>query len=107
MGPVKTVDLQNTAASYFAPATIAGSGGLIHISGQSGSTEDGSVPSDYESQIHLALLKLRRISIATGASISDIAKLNVFVVNYDAAARKHTPHLMRFLGKHRPAISSL
>jgi len=105
MGPVRTVDLHNTAASYFAPATVSGSGGLIHISGQPGSTDDGSVPSDYESQIHLALLKLRRISIAAGTSISDIAKLNVFVVNYDAAARKHTSHLMRFLGKHRPAIT--
>ena len=105
MGPIKTVDLHNTAASYFAPATISEPAGLVHISGQPGSTDDGSVPSDYESQIHLAILKLRRIIAAAGASTSDIAKLTVFVVNYDAAARKHTSHLMRFLGKHRPAIT--
>lgn len=95
MGPIKTVDLHNTTASYFAPATV--SGGLIHISSQPGSADDGSVPNDYESQIHLSILRLRRILIAAGASISDIAKLTVYVVDYDAAARKHTSHLMRFL----------
>jgi monoamine oxidase len=103
MGPIKTVDLHNTASSYFAPATV--SGGLVHISGQPGSADDGSVPGDYESQIHLSILKLRRILIAAGASTSDIAKLTVFVVDYDAAARKHTSHLKRFLGQHRPAIT--
>lgn len=102
---IANIDLPDTAASYFAPATITTHGELIHVSGQPGSTDNGSVPSDYESQIHLALLKLRRIIIGAGASVSDIAKLTVFVVKYDAAARKHTTHLMRFLGKHRPAIT--
>jgi monoamine oxidase len=101
---VAIIDLHNAATSYFAPATVT-SGGLIHVSGQPGSTDDGKVPGDYESQIHLALLRLRRIIIAANASISDIVKLNVFIVNYDAATRKHTPHLTRFLGKHRPAIT--
>jgi monoamine oxidase len=105
MGPVKPVNLHNTAASYFAPATISGSGGLVHISGQPGVADDGSVPSDYESQIHLSILRLRRILIAVGASTSDIAKLNVFVVDYNAEARKHTSHLMRLFGKHRPAVT--
>lgn len=108
MGQTKNVasmDLHNTASSYFAPATVTTNGKLIHISGQPGSTDDGSVPADYESQIHLALLKLRRIITAAGASVSDVAKLTVYVVNYDAATRKHTRHMMRFLGKHRPAIT--
>jgi monoamine oxidase len=101
---VASIDLNNTASSYFAPATVT-SGGLIHVSGQPGSTDDGTVPADYESQIHLALLRLRKIIIAANASISDIVKLNIFIVNYDATTRKHTPHLMRFLGKHRPAVT--
>jgi monoamine oxidase len=103
MGLIKSVDLHNTAGSYFAPATVSGE--LVHISGQPGSADDGSVPSDYESQIHLSILRLRRILIAARASTSDIAKLTVFVVDYDAAARKHTLHLKRFLGKHRPAVT--
>lgn len=102
---VASIDLHNTAASYFAPATVTTNGKLIHISGQPGSTDDGSVPTDYESQIHLALLKIRRIIIAAGASVGDVAKLTVYVVNYNAATRKHTRHMMRFLGKHRPAIT--
>jgi len=101
---VTSIDLHSTASSYFAPAAIT-SGGVIHVSGQPGSTEDGAVPGDHESQIHLALLRLRRIIIAANASITDIVKLNIFIVNYDATIRKHTPHIMRFLGKHRPAVT--
>jgi len=101
---VASIDLHSTASSYFAPATVT-SEGLIHVSGQPGSTDDGTVPADYESQIHLALLRLRKIIIAADASISDIVKLNIFIVNYDATTRKHTPHLQRFLGKHRPAVT--
>lgn len=101
---VASVDLHNTASSYFAPATVT-NGGIVHVSGQPGSTDDGAVPSDYESQIHLALLRLRQIIIAANASINDIIKLNIYIVNYDATTRKHTPHLMRFLGNHRPAVT--
>ncbi|OGE52428.1 hypothetical protein PENARI_c010G03712 [Penicillium arizonense] len=102
---VTTVDLSNTASAYYAPATVAPAGKLIHVAGQPGSLKDGSMPSDYESQIHLALLNLRKIIVATGSSIENIAKLNLFIVNYDAANRKHTRHIQRFLGGHRPAIT--
>lgn len=102
---IASIDLATTASSYFAPATVTTDGVLIHISGQPGSADDGSVPSDYESQIHLALLNLRRIIVAAGASVSNIAKLTVYIVGYNAAARKHTSHIMRFLGNHRPAIT--
>ncbi|KAI1749779.1 putative flavin-containing amine oxidase [Xylaria castorea] len=102
---IKTVDLSNTTAAYYAPATIASPGKLIHVAGQPGSTKDGQVPEDYESQIHLALFNLRKVIIAAGASIGNIAKLTLLIVDYDATTRKHTRHLQRFLGKHRPAIT--
>ncbi|KAH8427438.1 putative flavin-containing amine oxidase [Aspergillus melleus] len=102
---VDTVDLSNTASAYYAPATIAPAGRLIHVAGQPGSTKDGAVPADYESQIHLALLNLRKIIIAAGSSIENIVKLNLYIVNYDAANRKHTRHIQRFLAGHRPAIT--
>ncbi|RDW81028.1 putative flavin-containing amine oxidase [Aspergillus mulundensis] len=102
---VETVDLSNTASAYYAPATIAPTGKLIHVAGQPGSTKNGLVPSDYESQIHLALLNLRKIVIASGSSIKHIVKLNLLIVNYDADNRKHTRHVQRFLGGHRPAIT--
>lgn len=100
----ETVDLSNTTGLYYAPATIS-SGKVVHIAGQPGNTKDGHVPADYESQIHLALLNLRKLIVAAGGSIKDIAKLNVFIVDYDASDRKHARHIQRFLGDHRPAMT--
>ncbi|KAL2826628.1 hypothetical protein BDW59DRAFT_179352 [Aspergillus cavernicola] len=102
---VETVDLSNTTSAYYAPATIAPTDKLIHIAGQPGSTKDGVVPHDYESQIHLALLNLRKLIIAAESSIKHIVKLNLFIVNYNADNRKHTRHIRRFLAGHRPAIT--
>ncbi|RSL69870.1 hypothetical protein CEP53_002036 [Fusarium sp. AF-6] len=101
---IETVDLSNTTGLYYAPATIS-TGKVVHIAGQPGNTKDGHVPADYESQIHLALLNLRKLIIAAGASIKDIAKLNVFIVDYDASNRLHTRHIQRFFGGHRPAMT--
>ncbi|KAF4126447.1 monoamine oxidase [Geosmithia morbida] len=103
---LEIVDLVNTASQYFAPATIGNAGDkVIHISGQVGSTKDGKVPDDYESQIHLTLHNLRKVVLSAGASIEDIAKLNVYIVNYDPTKRKHTRHIQRFLRGHRTAMS--
>ncbi|KAI0111203.1 putative flavin-containing amine oxidase [Nemania sp. FL0031] len=102
---VETVDLSNTTGAYYAPATVVDAAKLIHIAGQPGSTKDGQVPDDYESQIHLALLNLRKLIVASGASVKDIAKLTLLIVDYDAATRKHTRHIQRFLSGHRPAIT--
>ncbi|KAH9892090.1 hypothetical protein F4778DRAFT_323843 [Xylariomycetidae sp. FL2044] len=101
---VSTVDLSNTSSAYYAPATI-GQGRFVHVAGQPGSTKSGHVPADYESQIHLALLNLRKIIVAAGASVRNIAKLTLFIVGYDAANRLHTRHVQRFLAGHRPAIT--
>lgn len=102
---VETVDLANTTSGYYAPATVAPAGKLIHVAGQPGSTKSGLVPADYESQIHLALLNLRKIIIAAGSSVEQIVKLSLFIVDYDAANRKHTRHIQHFLSGHRPAIT--
>jgi monoamine oxidase len=106
MPSIKTIDLSNTSYAYYAAATVTPAGTrLLHISGQPGNTKDGYVPADYESQIHLALLNLHKIAITAGASIKDIAKLTLLIVNYNPAQRKHAPLVERFLGGHRPAIT--
>ncbi|KAK8108376.1 flavin-containing amine oxidase [Apiospora sp. TS-2023a] len=104
---VQSLDLANTSKIYHAPATIiqGNISRLIHVSGQVGTAKDGTVPADYESQIHLALLHLRKIIIAAGATVQDIAKLTLYIVNYDPAQRKHTRPIQRFLKGHRPAIT--
>ncbi|VUC33713.1 unnamed protein product [Clonostachys rosea] len=103
---VKQLDLENTSKVYHAPATVTAPGvRLIHVSGQVGATKDNHVPADYESQIQLALFNLRKIMVAAGATVNDIAKLCLYIVNYDPAHRKHTRHIQRFLRGHRPAIT--
>ncbi|KAJ9196022.1 hypothetical protein DTO164E3_6560 [Paecilomyces variotii] len=103
---VEQVDLSNTKAAYYAPVTVSKSSStLIHISGQPGTSKDGHVPSDYESQIHLALLNLKKLIYAAGASIHHIAKINIYIVNYNPAERKHVRHIQRFLRGHRPATT--
>ncbi|KAK8017147.1 hypothetical protein PG991_008223 [Apiospora marii] len=103
---VQSLDLASTSKVYHAPATIVqGNSRLIHVSGQVGTAKDGTVPADYESQIHLALLHLRKILIAAGAVIQDIAKLTLYIVNYNPAQRKHPRPIQRFLKGHRPAIT--
>ena len=98
-----TVDLAHTASAYFSPAVVAGSS--IHISGQVGTVKDGSFPEDYDSQIHLALINLKQVIFAAGGLIKDIAKLTLYIVNYDPEKRKHVRHLQKFLKGHRPAIT--
>lgn len=103
---VHSLDLASTTKVYYAPATaIQGNSRLLHVSGQVGTAKDGTVPADYVSQIHLALLHLRKILIAAGATTRDIAKLTLYIVNYDPAQRKHTRPIQRFLKGHRPAMT--
>lgn len=100
------LDLSNTSQVYHAPATItAPNTKLVHVSGQAGATKSGYVPVDYESQIHLALLNLRRVIVASGATVKDITKLTVYIVNYDPRTRKHARPIQRFLSGHRPAMT--
>ncbi|KAI0867758.1 putative flavin-containing amine oxidase [Hypoxylon argillaceum] len=102
---VDAVDLSKTTEADHVPATVANAGKLIHIAGQPGNAKHGQVPSDYESQIHLALLNLRKRIISAGASIGNITKLTLLIINYDAVNRKHTRHIQRFLAGHRPVIT--
>ncbi|KAJ0167049.1 putative flavin-containing monoamine oxidase A [Colletotrichum tanaceti] len=102
---VETVDLTNTTTAYYAPATITRGGSLVHVSGLPGTARDGHVPADYESQIHLALLHLRTVIVASGSAVHNIASLTLHVVGYDAAKRQHARHVRRFLGTHRPAMT--
>lgn len=108
-----------TSTTSTTTATITTKPGvsLLHVAGQVGTTttKDGLLPApaDYESQVHLALLHLRQALLAAGATIPDIAKLTLYVVNkYDdddptTTTRKHVRHVERFLNGHRPASITL
>ena len=102
---VQTVDVDKSSSAYYAAATFQTDANTIYISGQAGVRADGSVPNDYQSQIHLALLAIRKILIAASASVSDILKLTLYIVDYDAKDRKHARPIRNFLGSHRPAVT--
>ncbi|OAA63489.1 Amine oxidase [Niveomyces insectorum RCEF 264] len=103
---LQILDLSNTAKVYYAPATATAPGTrVIHVSGQGGVAKSGHAPADYESQIHLALLNLRRVIVAAGATVRDIAKFTVYVVDYDPKRPLHRRPIQRFLRGHRPAMT--
>lgn len=103
---VRSIDLANTGGAYHAPGTLTSQPARwLHISGQPGARPDGSVPTDYESQIHLALLAIHKVMAAAETSVKDIAKLTVYIVNYNPQRRKHVRHIQRFLRSHRPAMT--
>ena len=102
---VRSIDVGNSYAAYYAAATTTTATETIHVSGQPGSTKDGTLPTDYASQVCLALVNIHKIILAANASISDIIKLNLYIVNYDSKNRLHAKPLRRFLGKHRPAVT--
>jgi monoamine oxidase len=102
---VESLSPDGSSTAYFAPATVQLYGDTIYVSGQGGATPDGFVPRDYQSQIHLALVALRKILISASASVADILKLTLYVVNYDADSRLHAKPIQKFLGGHKPAIT--
>ncbi|KAG9851775.1 flavin-containing amine oxidoreductase, partial [Aureobasidium melanogenum] len=90
---------------YVAAGTRTNATDIINVTGQVGSAADGTIPSDYESQTHLALLNLHKVLAEGGASISDILKINLYIVNYNPQKRLHTRILTNWLAGHRPACT--
>ncbi|KZF23909.1 hypothetical protein L228DRAFT_282582 [Xylona heveae TC161] len=79
--------------------------GLIHVSGQPRSPVSNEVPADFDSQVLLSLLDLHRALLAAGGSIVGIARLTLYIVNYNRRELQHTRHLHRFLRGHNPIIN--
>lgn len=90
---------------YVAAGTRTSATDTINVTGQVGVAADGTIPSDYESQIHLALLNLRKVLAEGGATIADILKINLYIVNYNPEKRLHTRILTNWLAGHRPACT--
>ncbi|WP_120995969.1 RidA family protein [Stutzerimonas urumqiensis] len=66
----------------YSPAIRAN--GLLFVSGQVGSREDGSPEPELEAQVRLAFENLNAILAAAGASFEDVIDVTVFMVNPDA-----------------------
>lgn len=57
------------------------SNGFLFVSGQVGSTEDGSPEPDLEAQVRLAFYNLNAILVAAGCTFDDVIDVTVFIVN--------------------------
>ncbi|WP_213941385.1 RidA family protein [Pseudomonas sp. dw_612] len=57
------------------------SNGFLFVSGQVGSTEDGSPEPDLEDQVRLAFNNLNAILKAAGCTFDDVVDVTVFIVN--------------------------
>lgn len=67
--------------------TVATGNRIIHISGQTGVDSDGNlVGATHLEQSRRALQNLRLAVESTGASLADVAKLNIYIVDYTPAA---------------------
>lgn len=91
---IRAIDLPGTRATYYAPATVTSqpASSWLHVSGQPRWLVNGGIPSDYESQIHLALLNLHKVLVAAGASIPDIALTHALHCELQSpATQAHSP----------------
>lgn len=57
------------------------SNGFLFVSGQVGSTEDGSPEPDLETQVRRAFNNLNAILVAAGCTFDDVIDVTVFIVN--------------------------
>lgn len=66
----------------YSPAVRAN--GLLFVSGQVGSREDGSPEPDLAAQVRLAFDNLNAVLSAAGCSFDDVVDVTLFVVNPEA-----------------------
>jgi len=80
---------------------VSGAPRWLVISGQVGRTLDGAVPADPIEQLSLALDNVRRNLDAAGMAVSDIVKVNWYLVgDVDTAVRREVTKA--WLGDHEP-----
>jgi enamine deaminase RidA (YjgF/YER057c/UK114 family) len=63
--------------------SIAPPGRLVHIAGQTGTDDDGTVLDGLEAQAERALLNVGRALEAAGASEQDLVKVTIYVVGWE------------------------
>jgi enamine deaminase RidA (YjgF/YER057c/UK114 family) len=56
---------------------------MILPAGQGGETEDGALAEDFATQLRQALTNTETVLAAAGATMSDVAKFNLLIVDHD------------------------
>ena len=83
--------------NHYSPAVRAN--GLLFVSGQVGSREDGTPEPDLEAQVHRAFQNLNHILEAAGCSFTDVQDVTVFLVNPEQTLEKIWPIVGQYWGE--------
>lgn len=71
-----------SARGYSQVTTVAGPMRLVHVAGQVGMNDKGVLPSGYTEQVEQAMKNLETALAAAGADITDVLKVNVYIVDH-------------------------
>jgi 2-iminobutanoate/2-iminopropanoate deaminase len=85
---------------------VVRAGDLLAISGQLGLRDGAIVGPGLEEQLRVAMGNLRDLLEGAGASLTDVVKTTVFLVDMDDYAEMNRVYVEEF-GDHRPARSAV
>lgn len=94
-------DVHEPVGSYTHQVEITGNERLLVISGQVGMRQDGSVPEDPLEQLDVAFENILHNLHTAGMSVSDLVKVNYYLVGEFDTARRREVILSKLQG-HRP-----
>ncbi len=85
---------------------IVRGGDLLFTAGQVGITADGLVEGGLENELRQVFVNLRSVLSSAGASLADVVKTTVFLVDMGDYAEMNAIYIEEF-GEHRPARSAV
>jgi 2-iminobutanoate/2-iminopropanoate deaminase len=85
---------------------IVRGGDLLFTAGQVGITADGLVEGGLENELRQVFINLRSVLSSAGASLADVVKTTVFLVDMGDYAKMNEIYMEEF-GDHRPARSAV
>ncbi|KAJ4506733.1 hypothetical protein HRR83_003043 [Exophiala dermatitidis] len=103
---LQTLDPTGLASSkplFSHVTTASGDMKVVFIAGQVGMDENGNVAKAYEDQVRQTVKNIGTCLAAAGAKVTDIVKVNYYIVNYDPNNRPHVPIVLDFYAGHRPS----
>jgi 2-iminobutanoate/2-iminopropanoate deaminase len=99
-------DVHPPVADYVHQIEVGAGGRWLVLSGQIGMRPDGSLPQDPVEQVAVALENVRRNLAAAGMDVTNVVKLNTYLVG-DVDAQGRAAAVGAFLGEHVPTQTLL
>ena len=81
-------------------------GRMVYVSGQGGTSDDGKMPPDFNTQARNTFESLKRCLALAGASFKDVVKINYFVTDMGNTAELRRVR-SEYLDMERPPASTL